>query len=261
MTPGLKENIVERLRQAGAHDVRIANTRAGFERGLPEQNPSRLWPESKSVIVFAVAMSPAANNIYAGPRAPWQAERHMGPVPQDIQSSEYAMDRLSRLFVASITLEGVAFLSQKGVRLAFVNLQAKMCAFESGLGVYGRSGLIIHPNLGNRMSIGTILTDAEMEPDGRLDGFDPCAECDLCIRKCPARAYDARKAYPDSWSRAKCMAKRSEIAARGFYCHNCFAVCPAGRLEDKELLLLKESIDFHRPSRRAASARTIDFDQ
>jgi epoxyqueuosine reductase QueG len=253
MTPGLKEGIVERLRQAGAYDVRTANVRTGFEHGLAEQNPSRLWPKGNSVIVFAVAMSPAPNNIYAGPRAPWQGERNIGPVPQDIQSSEYAMDRLSRLFVASITLKGVAFLSQKGVNVAFVNLQAKMCAFESGLGVYGRSGLIIHPSLGNRMSIGTILTDAEMEPDGRLTGFAPCSGCDLCIRKCPGQAYDPQKAYPDSWSRSKCTSKRSEIAAKGFYCHNCFAVCPAGQLPDKELLLIKESIDFHKPSRSERS--------
>ena len=124
------------------------------------------------------------------------------------------------------------------------------CAFEAGLGVYGRSGLILHPRLGNRMSIGTILTDAEIEPDGRLNDFEPCVDCDLCIRKCPAQAFDADKMYPDSWSRSKCTSKRSEIASRGLYCHNCFAVCPTEGLNDKELLSIKESIDFHRPSRR-----------
>jgi hypothetical protein len=29
-------------------------------------------------------------------------------------------------------------------------LPEKLCAYEAGLGVYGRSGLILHPELGNR---------------------------------------------------------------------------------------------------------------
>ncbi len=249
MSQGLKKDIVDRLKQAGAYDARIADPRAGFEYGLAEQRPSVLWPEGRSLIVFAVAMSPKTNNIYAGPLAPWETERNIGPVPRGIESPDYAMDRLSRLFVASITLKGAAFLNQRGHKVGFVNLQAKMCAFEAGLGVYGRSGIILHPKLGNRMSIGTILTDAEMEPDGRLSGFEPCAGCDLCIRKCPGRAYDPSKVYPDSWSRLKCTSKRSELAGKGFYCHNCFAVCPASRFEDRELLSIKDSVDFHKPSR------------
>jgi epoxyqueuosine reductase QueG len=250
MSIELKKEIIEKLRQTGAFDARIADPYSGFEHGLTERHPLTLWPECKSVIVFAVAMSTRTNNIYAGPLAPWEGERNLGPVPRDVQSHDYAMDRLSRLFLASITLRAVTFLSQKGFRFALPNVQAKMCAFEAGLGVYGRSGLILHPRLGNRMSIGTILTDAEIEPDGRLTDFEPCVDCDICIKKCPAQAFDADRIYPDSWSRSKCTSKRSEIASKGFYCHNCFTVCPAEGLNGKELLSIKESIDFHRPSRR-----------
>lgn len=250
MSQGLKADIVERLKQVGACDVRIANPRIGFEHGLQAQQPLTLWPEGMSVIVFAVAMAPRTNNIYAGPLAPWEAERNLGPVPRDICSVDYGMDRLSRLFVSSVTLKGVAFLQQRGYKVGFVQLQLKLCAFESGLGVYGRSGLIIHPTLGNRMSIGAIFTDAEMEPDDRLSGFEPCTDCDLCIRRCPAKAFDPDKTYPESWSRAKCTSKRSEIAKKGYYCHNCFAVCPAGRMEDEKLLSFKESVNFYKPIRR-----------
>jgi epoxyqueuosine reductase QueG len=249
MLSELKKEIAEKLRQAGAFDVRVANPHSGFEHSLAERHPLAFWPECRSVIVFAVAMSPLTNNIYAGPLAYWEGERGLGPVPGDVDSRDYAMDRLARLFVSSITLRAVTSLSQKGFRFALPNVQAKMCAFEAGLGIYGRSGVILHPRLGNRMSIGTVLTDAEIEPDDRLTGFEPCVDCDLCIRKCPAQAFDADKTYPDSWSRSKCASKRSEIAAKGLYCHNCFAVCPAGKLNDKELLSIKESLDFHKPSR------------
>ena len=250
MSGEIRESVIKRLRQVGAYDVRIADPRVGFEHALGEQHPLKLWPDCKSIVVFGVAMSPTTNNIYAGPRAAWETDRGMGPVPKDIESCDYAMDRLARLFVASITLKGIAFFSQSGYKVSFIDLQAKLCAFEAGLGVYGRSGIILHPELGNRMSIGTIATDAEMEPDGRLKDFEPCTDCDLCIKNCPAQAYASDKPYPDSWSRSKCVTKRAEIADKGMYCHNCFAVCPAGRLDDTTLLSIKESTDFSQHSRR-----------
>jgi len=250
MLRAVKEELVNRLRQVGAYDVRIANPAAGFEHAIPDQHPLRLWPACKSVVVFAVAMSPTMNNTYVGVRAPGEKDRNVGPVPQDIQSCDFAMDRLSRLFVASIRLQGMAFLSNQGHRVSFTNPQSKLSAFEAGLGVHGRSGLILHPELGNRMSIGTILTDAKLEPDTRLEDFEPCTSCNLCIRKCPAHAYDPKKPYPESWSKARCTAKRVQIAAEGLYCHNCFVVCPAGRLNDGELSRTRKATSLHVPHRR-----------
>jgi len=62
------------------------------------------------------------------------------------------------------------------------------------------------------------MTDAELEPDGRLEGFNPREDCDLCIKTCPAKAFDPTKQYPYSYDRVKCMAKRAEIAKKGLYC-------------------------------------------
>ena len=76
MSKELKNDIVERLRQAGSYDVRVANPRVGFEHGLPERHPVALWPQCSSIIVFAVAMSPKTNNVYAGPLAPYGVKRN-----------------------------------------------------------------------------------------------------------------------------------------------------------------------------------------
>ncbi len=88
------------------------------------------------------------------------------------------------------------------------------------------------------------MTDAILEPDGRLEGFEPCEDCDLCIEMCPAGAFDSTKHYPHLWSRETCTAKRVKIAKRELYCHNCFAACPAGTLKDEELLSIKEAKSF-----------------
>jgi len=241
MNNSLKPGLIGRLKQVGAYDVRIADPKVGFEHALPRRHPLDLWKECRSVVAFAVATSPQTNNTYAGPYAPWRGDRDVGPVPQHIQSDDNAMDRLSRLFVASITLEGMTFLQRNGYSVSFSQPQLKLSAFEAGIGVYGCSGLILHPVIGNRMALGAILTDAALEPDRHLEGFDPCENCDRCTEMCPAKAFDPTKRYPYSYSREKCMAKRAEIAAKGLYCHNCFAVCPAGTLKDKELLSIQEA--------------------
>ena len=270
MASDLKQSLVNRLKQLGAYDVRIADPNVGYEPLLPgrlpediwkplsvdrlRRHPLDLWKECRSVAVFAVSCSPKANNTYVGPHAPWQGDRDIGPVPRGIQSDDNAMDRLVRLFISSITLRGMMLLQTEGhnvcVQYSSYSMPSlKLSAFEAGIGVYGRAGLIIHPVLGSRMRLGAILTDAVLEPDGRLEGFDPCENCDLCIRMCPAKAFDPTKQYPYSYSRETCMSKRAEIAAKGLYCHNCFAACPAGKLKDEELLCVKEAKSFFRRDR------------
>jgi len=242
MAGDLKERLVDRLKQLGAYDVRVADPKVGFEHSLKGMHPLELWKQCGSVVVFAVACSPKANNTYIGLYAPWrEKERNLGPVPKGIKSNEYAMDRLVRPFIASITLKGMTVLQENGYNFSCATPRLKLAAYESGLGVYGRSGIILHPVLGSRLRLGAILTDAVLEPDGRLEGFEPCQDCDRCITMCPAKAFDPAKSYPHSYSQQKCMAKRVEIEEKGLYCHNCYAVCPSGKLQDKELLHIEEA--------------------
>ena len=154
------------------------------------------------------------------------------------------MDRLSRIFRSCILLKGLTFLQEQGFKTLHTRLQNKLCAYEAGLGVYGRNGLLIHPELGCRIGPGIILTDAVLEPDRKLEDFNPCQDCRLCIEKCPAQAFEESKEYPDSWSRDKCLKMRGKIADRGLYCHNCLAACPAGKFKDEQLLVIKTAASY-----------------
>ncbi|MFC1891303.1 hypothetical protein ACFLZT_02820 [Thermodesulfobacteriota bacterium] len=251
MKKDLKTNLINRLKQSGAYEVRVGDPHVGFEHALDGKHPLDFWPACKSVIVYAVPVSPEMNNTYIGPYSVWEGDRAIGPVPENLLSSEYALVRLSSLFMSSVTLNGIVFLQSKGYEARYnpKQIRLKLCAYETGLGVYGRSGVILHPELGNRMILGAILTDALLVPDPRLENFNPCEDCDICIKACPAKAYDPDKEYPDSWSREKCMAKREEIVKRGLFCHNCFASCPAGRLKDDELFLKKDAVSFYKPKK------------
>jgi epoxyqueuosine reductase QueG len=249
MARDLKQGLVNRLRQVGAYDVGIADPNVGFEYAVERKHPLDLWKQSRSVVVFALACSSKTDHTYAGTYAPWKGNRNIGPVPQHIQSDDYGLNRLVRLFIESVTLKGMAFLQASGCNVSFSKLQLKLSAFEAGLGVYGRSGLIIHPVLGNRLRFGGILTDAVLEPDGVLEGFEPCENCDLCIKMCPAKAFDPTKRYPYSYSEEKCISKLAKIADKGLYCDNCSAVCPPGKFKDEELLCIKEAKSFFKRDR------------
>ena len=48
-------------------------------------------------------------------------------------------------------------------------MRAKLCAYEAGIGVYGRSGLILHPEVGNRWQI-VVLHFAAQPVGGTLRG-------------------------------------------------------------------------------------------
>ena len=261
---GLKTRLKEHLKQAGAYDARIADPHRGFEHAEEGRHPLDLWPACRSVVVFAVAMSSRAELTYVGPYSPSADSTTM----RFKSSFDYALERLAHLFVATIASWGTAFLQENGWNVALsvsglpgllseAKTQSKLCAYESGLGVYGRSGLILHPELGNRMSIGVLLTDAVLEPDPRLVNFDPCRGCALCVRMCPARAFDATKTYPHSWSREKCASKTAEILATGLKCNNCFLVCPAGKLRDEQLLSMEQKISFYQTARK----RSFEIDE
>ncbi len=151
----------------------------------------------------------------------------------------FALRRLSDYFGVAVLSEGEEFLRQRGYRVfrsGPAQLQMKLSAYEAGIGVYGKSGVILHPQLGNRLYIGAILTDAELAPDPKLVGFEPCRNCNACVKACPAKAFDTSKTYPDSFAREKCEANRGRMDEDRVFCNRCWAICSASRIPDAELL-------------------------
>lgn len=236
----MKQELKAFLKSAGAFDVGIVSPQnKGYERAEDGYKPLQTWPECKSIVVFAVAMPPRSNNTYTGPISPHEGDVPLGPVPRKLQSSKYSLNRQIRQIAAPITLAALRYFEHYDKKTSLKPVQCKVSGCLAGLGVYGKSGLLIHPVLGNRMTLGLVMTDAELEPDQPLKDFFPCKECSLCIDMCPAKAYNPTKVYPDSWSRDTCMAKRREIENAGSYCHNCFAVCPAGTISDDKLIVTR----------------------
>lgn len=62
----------------------------------------------------------------------------------------------------------------------------KLMAAKCGVGYYGKNAIIQHPDFGSWIALSAYITDAELDPDDRLEG--DCGKCELCLTVCPTGA-------------------------------------------------------------------------
>lgn len=99
----------------------------------------------------------------------------------------------------------------------------------AGLGVIGKSSLLINKDYGSLIHLGAVLVDIELDPDP-LATYHVCrAGCRLCIEGCPQRALDESVAVDCDLCRAF-----SQLAMQGgrvlHRCMRCRQVCPNNHL-------------------------------
>jgi epoxyqueuosine reductase len=112
-------------------------------------------------------------------------------------------------------------------------------AARSGVGFYGKNTLLITQRHGSWVVLGTLVTDAELEPTPPLD-LD-CGACRLCIDACPTGALDE----PGTLDAARCLSYwtqaaapipedyRAHLGAQVYGCDICQDVCPWNRGVEK----------------------------
>jgi epoxyqueuosine reductase len=112
-------------------------------------------------------------------------------------------------------------------------------AARSGVGFYGKNTLLITRRYGSWVVLGTLVTDADLEPTPPLD-LD-CGECRLCIDACPTGALDE----PGTLDSTRCLSYwtqapapppaqyRTGLGAQVYGCDICQDVCPWNRGVEK----------------------------
>jgi len=190
--------------KGGADICGIANVER-FKDGPPETHPNALFPEAKSVIVYA---SRILKGSYKGIQegTDWATYWIYGYGSGIYSSLGSATEALSALledhgYEAVPSPGGHTLLDEappareplgKGKRPPCIMLHMRVAAALAGLGEPGWSKVFLTSEFGPRQRFEIILTDAELEPD--LLRKEPiCDKCMACVRQCPGRALGGKK--------------------------------------------------------------------
>ncbi len=112
-------------------------------------------------------------------------------------------------------------------------------AARSGVGFYGKNTLLITRRHGSWVVLGTLVTEAELEPTPPL--ATDCGECRLCIDACPTGALDEPGVLDSTrclsyWTQAPAPVPpeyRAALEDRVYGCDICQDVCPWNRGVEK----------------------------
>jgi epoxyqueuosine reductase len=247
----------EQIQAIGTDLVGIAGVESPLLREYGEE-PEKLLPGARSLISVGVSLNKAA-----------------------VCSGNLILARYDTMCVYErinhVCMETIRILSSQGARAVSVpaylpidmwdeskgmkgEINHKTVAAIAGLGGIGLSRLLITPEFGPFVRLGTIITDAVLSADQPLSE-NPCDLCGLCRDACPAKAiqedgtldYSActshilRSGLPGIIATARKMIGADEKSIKGiiyspdfweiwqstasgsFYgCFECIAACPIG---------------------------------
>lgn len=215
---------IERRRDAGLH----AGMRFTFKNPTRSTNPSATLPSVRSLVVGALAYRRDDPPAPPGPH---------GRVARYARRDHYAALRAGLGAVAEVLRER----GWRAVVLADDNaLVDRAAAHRAGLGWYGKSANLLLPGRGSWFVLGSVLTDAVLEP-APAPVPDGCGSCTRCLDGCPTGAIVA----PGVVDARRCLAwmvqdtgpfpreHRVALGDRLYGCDDCQEVCPPNRTADR----------------------------
>ena len=194
---------------------RFKNAPEGFR-------PTDLYPDTKSVIVFAKKL----------PESIYYTKSY---IPYSFVD-DIALHEILRLtFEISVQLEkykikAVPIPSEpyeywdKDTMTGKGMLSLKHAGYLAGLGIIGRNSLLSNPEYGNLIKIGAVITNTDLEADPIIN-YDFCSDdCNLCIDNCPSGALSN-----ESVLQKNCRLNSEGSTKKGApitVCNTCRKICP-----------------------------------
>lgn len=129
-------------------------------------------------------------------------------------------------------------------------LSLKHAAVLAGLGSFGRSGQVYHPQYGSLIRLSAVITDAVVDADP-IQTTDPCPpNCKACVKVCPSKAFDSEgkfnkmnclgyaikhAIYPLALGSEEGLRKIERVintAGHNYWidCNECLKVCPLNKI-------------------------------
>jgi epoxyqueuosine reductase len=151
-------------------------------------HPSELLSNARSVIIFGKQFP--AGTFRSGNHAPYTMARNQLIQFNDTLALDLSFKIEEEGFIALPIPSSEPYEYWDPTRRHGRGiLSLKHAAELAGLGRIGKNTLLINEKFGNRLWLGGVITNAELEPDSLSDAF--CIEdCRICIEACPQSALD-----------------------------------------------------------------------
>ncbi len=219
------QTVKEMARQAGADLCGIAPV-SRFDGAPKGFHPSDLFVRTRSVLAVAKRF----------PEGPFHARSPIvHSVVNDVILNEVSrlvcelglrLERLGGLCAVPVPSEPYEYWDAEHCEGRGL-LSLKHAGWLAGLGVMGKNTLLTHREFGNRICLGALLLDIELEADAIAD-YRLCDEsCRRCIDGCPSGAIDG-----STVCQKLCRGHSQSHTAKGvpiYVCNQCRVVCPRGR--------------------------------
>ena len=252
----LRAKVMEIAQSKDVDLVGIARV-ADIKLAHPPRPAEDLLPGARSAVVFASALLRGALNCPRGTKGA-------------IKDAQLAYDRNESAGAAvGRFLEAQGFtcylppasmpvdvIMHQGAGYYAAEWSHRQAAIAAQMGVKGLNNLLVTPEFGPYVRLGSMLTTAELEPTRRELPSDLCHECLKCVKACPVGAlnpdpraqprlnqpvcktnYIRPYLYPTAWQTLKSMFTTPGIGTTGvqvlmegyhFSCAECQRVCPRG---------------------------------
>ena len=152
------------------------------------------FPSARSAVSLAVALDKAAIRAFLGKR---DQMAHVNDHKQSYMKLNQGARAIQGL-LRDRGYQAAALYPNFGYRknLPFMTmaplLSHRYVAVASGIGLLGWSGNLITPEYGAPVSLSSVITSAELEPDPLVEG-DVCQNCRLCVGTCPSHFISMRE--------------------------------------------------------------------
>ena len=192
--------------------------------------PARSFPWARAIVVVAVPYLADGDGVAS--RGQDDGCRDVGrPVARFADGDRYAS-------VRAVLDALVAVLDARGFRTERVydddRLVDRAAAVRSGVAWWGKSTMVLTPGLGPWFLIGSVVTDAPIEPTEPMERS--CGTCIACMPACPTGAIVS----PGVLDARRCLAAvfqargpipielRAAAGDRVYGCDACLVACPPG---------------------------------
>jgi len=204
--------------EAGASVVGIATSNS-FDIAPDGFKPADVLPECLSVIVLGGTFSQTVfDDVVEYTASRNEMLTGMTNIAKEVARRIKADGYKTKIISAA----GGKWVEGDGRKEQFGYISLKHAAVIAGLGVIGKNYLLTSPQFGNLLWLSAVLTDAELEPDEKVQSTI-CDNCNKCVESCPVGALDDLT----SFGRKECS-KFFMIEDKKFKikCYLCRTICP-----------------------------------